>query len=424
MPESDRTIIVGGGIVGTSAAYYLARRGHAVTLLEQQATNTGASTGNAGIIALGHAPLPRPGLVGQTLRMLMRRTNPVYVAPRLDLDLFRWLWRFRRSCTTAHFDHCMDVLARLGHGAGACFEQIVGDERIDAEYHQSGWMEIYRTPESLQEGRGTAELTRSLGFQAETLDGDELRRREPAFRDEIVGAIHYTDSAFANPGRFLAALTDRAAAHGADIRAGVEVEHIDLDDDRFRSVHTTDGEAIDGARIVLAAGSWTTRLARTIGVSVPMQPGKGYHLNLARPDPCPSTTCVLAERFVAVTPLDGGLRLAGTVELSGINLDIVQRRVEMLRIGAERYVRGIADLDVESVWCGLRPCTADGLPVVGWAPRAQGVYIATGHAMMGFALGPVTGRLVSEAVLDGDTSIDIQALSPARFDGRRRRAAG
>jgi D-amino-acid dehydrogenase len=176
-----------------------------------------------------------------------------------------------------------------------------------------------------------------------------------------------------------------------------------------------DGRTIDADRLVLAAGSWTTRLARTIGIDIPMQPGKGYHVDLDETSHLPSTTCVLAETFVAATPLNGGLRLAGTVELSGMNLEIVQKRLEMLSVGARAYIRGIDEARVRSTWCGLRPLTADGLPVIGWAPGVDGVFVATGHAMMGFLLGPLTGRLASEALLDGKTSLDVAALAADRF---------
>ena len=167
---------------------------------------------------------------------------------------------------------------------------------------------------------------------------------------------------------------------------------------------------------------WTTELAARIGVRVPMQAGKGYHRNISRPTPCLSMASVLAERHVAVTPMAGLLRLSGTVEFSGINHRMVQKRLDMLTAAARQYLRGIGQTQTLSEWCGLRPCTADGLPVVGWAPRPGGVFIATGHARMGFTLGPVTGRLASECILDGRPSVDISALRAERFQPGARSA--
>jgi D-amino-acid dehydrogenase len=194
-----------------------------------------------------------------------------------------------------------------------------------------------------------------------------------------------------------------------------EARRLVVEDGRFRSVELSDGRRVDGDRVVLAAGSWTTGLAAAIGIRVPMQPGKGYHIDLSNIQVRPSTTSVLAETFVAVTPLGEGLRLAGTIELSGLDRRISRDRLERLMSGARSYLLGIERAEVVSEWCGLRPLTADGLPAIGWARGADGVFIATGHAMMGFLLGPLTGLLASEILLDGSPSIEIGPLSADRF---------
>jgi D-amino-acid dehydrogenase len=424
----ERTLVLGGGIIGVCAAYYLARRGEPVTLIDRGAFDTCASTGNAGIIALGHPPMPRPGLTRNVLRMLFNECNPLYIPPRLDIHLLRWLLGFRRACTDAHFAHTMRVLAELGWATGECFERIVEEEGLAAstEYHHTGWIEVCRTAGRLEQARAEAELLRGYGYTVDMLSGEELCLREPAFLPGVAGAAHYTDSRFAHPQKFLAELADRASRHGAELRTQAEVRAIVMRDGRFSAVELESGERIGGRRLVLAGGAWSTALARAIGVNVPMQPGKGYNMDLAWEEPAasrdvilPSTTCVLAETFVAVTPIGGGLRLAGTVEFSGMNDRLRPKRLEMLRTGARRYLRGIDTAKPVSTWCGLRPCTADGLPIVGWAPGAEGVFIATGHAMMGFALGPVTGKLIAEAMLDGRTSVDLSPLSPERYARKR-----
>ena len=146
-----------------------------------------------------------------------------------------------------------------------------------------------------------------------------------------------------------------------------------------------------------------------------MQAGKGYHVNLTAPDPCPSTACVLNETYVAVTPMGGGLRLAGTVELSGTNHRLMQKRVDMLSAGARNYLEGIDKTKIITSWCGLRPCTADGLPVIDWAPKVKNVFIATGHAKYGFAYGPITGKLTSDCVLGDSPSLDLSPMRADRF---------
>ncbi len=409
------TIVAGGGIVGVSAAYYLARRGHRVTLVEQHTIGSGCSFGNAGIIAIGHPPLPRPGLVKQVLKWMLDGGSPLYLPPRFDPQLVRWFWQFRRACTEEHFRYCMEVLAAMGREARACFEQIMGDEPMTCEYHREGWREVYSTEKGLARGRVEGELLAGYGFDVEVIDGDELRRRDPAFRDVVVGAVQFSESSFTDPYSFVTGLADRAQAHGAVLRTNAEIIEILQDGGQFSGVRLVSGERLEADTLVLAAGIWTTRLARSVGIRVPMQAGKGYHRNVTRPAPCPRVASVLAERHVAVTPMGNVLRLSGTVEFSGINDRLVPRRLERLTAAARHYLRGLGQSQTVSEWCGLRPCTADGLPVVGWAPGSPGVFVATGHARMGFTLGPVTGRLASECILDGEPSFDIGPLRVDRF---------
>ena len=428
--QPTHTIIIGAGIIGISAAYELARRGHRVTVLERANVASGASFGNAGIIAVGHTPLPRPGLGWNAIKWMFNRTSPLHIHPSLNPSLMRWLWRFWRSCTSAQVARLMPALAALSWLSIDRFEEIVREEKLDCDYHRAGWMEVFATESAMQHGVATAHMLEQFNIRHELLAGDALRARNPVFRDHVHGAIHYIDSAYADPERYVMQLAERAKQHGAAIRLNTPVQAVSLENNRFTSVQLAGGERIEGDVLVIAAGSWTTALARTLGVRVPMQPAKGYHLDLAGAAQMPMTTCVLAETFVAVTPLNRGLRLAGTLELSGINDRIDRKRVDMLRIGAARFMHGVENLAEQSVWCGLRPCAADGAPIIGWAPRKAGIYIATGHAMMGFTLGPGTGQVVAAEILDGKapvnspsfaqdgSRIELATMRPARFRPR------
>jgi D-amino-acid dehydrogenase len=310
----------------------------------------------------------------------------------------------------------MDVLAAHGKPAGEVFRRLVEDESLDCEYQPRGQYDVFLSEDGMRGGEEEAELMRGYGYEVELVDGDELRRREPAFRDEIVGAALYPERAFCNPGRFVVEMAERARNAGAEMRSGSTVERLLITDDRCAGVELEGGERIEADRVLLAAGIWSSALAKQIDIRLPMQAGKGYHLNLTAPEPYLQTGCVCAERYVAVTPMAGGLRLAGTLEFSGINHEIVQKRVDMLRLGAARYLRGIEQAEPLSTWCGLRPCTADGLPVVGWAPNVGDLFLATGHAMMGFLFGPLTGQVACGCLLEEPPSVDIGPLSPDRFN--------
>jgi D-amino-acid dehydrogenase len=437
MPKSSSTLIVGAGVVGLCTAYYLAKRGHKVTLLDRDSLEEdgkslmAASRGNAGIIALGHPPLPRPGLVWQTIKWMLDGGSPLYVPPRIDFDLFAWMWNFRKACTAEHFRRCMKILADFGWATGRCWDQLVEQENIDCEYRKTGWLDVFRTKEGMDHGMLEANLLREHDFDVQMMSGDDLRRNMPggaAFRKEIVGAAHYTDSRAVSPRKFMTHLTRRVQELGVEIHSNCKVLNLSSWSSRrtveavsSSSNSTPENRILSADTLVLAAGIWTTELAKSIGVKIPMQAGKGYHVMLKRPDPCPELACVLNETYVAVTPMDGGLRLAGTVELSGTNHRMMQKRVDMLTAGAANYLEGIDRSYITSKWCGLRPCTADGLPVIGWAPglpaqgEQGGVFIACGHAKYGLAYGPITGRIASECILDGKPSLDISSMRADRF---------
>lgn len=415
MPQDDRTIIIGGGIIGVCAAWHLARRGHAVTLLERDAIGSGASSGNAGIIAIGHPPLPRPGLARQVLKWMARGDSPLYVPPRLDLSMIKWFWNFHRACTQQWFEVCMKTLGDLGRLSREQFETMLADEDIDCQYDRRGWMEVYQTEKGFDTGRREAEIIRAQGFEAIELNRSALMQREPAFRDNVAGAVLFPESSFTEPMALLEQFAMAAQRRGAVLRTGAPVRRILTQGDRFAGVELERGEKIEGATLVLAAGIWSTGLADQLGVSIPMQAGKGYHRNIEMPQPALNIASVLAESHVAVTPMGGFLRLAGTVEFSGINDKLVQRRLDMMSEAAEQYMHNVADQPVISEWCGLRPCTADGLPVIGWAPRVANVFIATGHARMGLSLAPGTGRIIADMLLDDTSPIDLETMRADRF---------
>ncbi len=444
------TVVVGGGIVGACSAYYLARRGQRVTLLDRDRSFASASAGNAGIVALGHLPMPRPGLARQVLRWMLDPDSPLYIPPRLDIGLIRWFWRFQRACNRRQVEHCMQTLARLGHETILCWEDILATESIECDWRRGGWLDVFRTEAGRQQACEDAAVVARFGFDVAQLDGPALRAREPAFGGQVLGAVDYQESAFLDPARFMAGLSRCLAKRGVTIRvlggspaatgagapaptprdttdssslrnrvtrtpAGFEEVRLLVAGRQCWGVQLAGEEIIQADTVVLAAGIWTEQLAATVGVRVPMQAGKGYHLDLVMPEPPLRTACVLTESFVAITPMSDRLRLAGTVEFSGINERLVQRRADMLQRSAVVCLPAVGQVEILSRWCGLRPCTADGLPVVGWAPGVAGLFIATGHAKQGLTLGPITGRLVSECLLEGVPTLPLAALGPERF---------
>jgi len=413
---ADRHILViGGGIVGLSAAWYLVARGAAVTVVERDRIAASASAGNAGIVAVGHRPLPWPGRSRRALGWMLDRSSPLYIPPRLDLALLKWLWAFHQACRAERAAECMEIIGPLDRLSLRCWEEILAATGIGCRWERAGWLDIFASAAGRHQAEQEAAVSRRFGVRTEQLDGDALRERDPAFSTHVHGAVLYPESCILDPGRFLTGLVDQLRVAGVMIREETAVKQLIRRERRCIGAVLADGEAIEADTVVLAAGAWSTPLAHDAGVKLPMQAGKGYHLDLVAPVPAPRSGCVLVESSVAVTPMGDMLRLAGTLEFSGLNLHRHRRRVDMLRRAAGPYFQGVAEASEQEEWCGLRPCIADGLPVIDRAPYLDGLFLATGHAKMGLTHGPGTGKLIAEWLLDGEPSLDLSLLRADRF---------
>lgn len=410
--SSPRTVVVGGGVIGVATAYYLAKRGRAVTLVEQSDVGSGCSEGNAGQITPGHLPLPQPGTVGRNLGWVLRPTSPLYIRPRWDVGLFNWLWQFTRACNHRHLRTATEILGQLGHGSLELFEQLASD--LSFSYQRSGRLEVCRTPRALRAVQQEAALLRTLGFTSRLLSGSEVHEFEPAVTGTVAGGVYYPLSAHCNPQRLVTQMAAAAEALGVEFRPNTCVTDVCVRSHRVAGVEI-DGHEIEADAVVLACGSWSPDLARKVGLRLPIQPGKGYHLDIDRPAQCPRVPLVLVEERIFVTPIDDFLRLAGTMEFSGFNLKQNPARLDLLVAGSNRYLSGLDRATRRSQWCHLRPMTPDGLPVIGRIPGAGNLWIATGHGMLGLTQGPVTGKMIAELITTGEASLDLTTLRPDRF---------
>jgi len=413
-----RIVVVGGGVIGVCCAYYLAKRGAPVTLLERDEIGKGASFGNAGTIAPGHGPINKPGRVLQAVKSLRDQLSPLYVAPRLDPALAWWLWQFARKCTGGHVEHCLSVLGPMGHTTCELFRRLVDEESLDCGYRQSGYYEVFRDQAALEGANREAALLRAQGYRPETLAGPAIREREAAINQTVVGAVFFPEAGTVDPYRFVCELAVRAVNHGATVVTGTEVAEVLCARGAVSGVRTAAGDEVAGDVVLLAAGAYTPRLTRGLGISLPLQPAKGYHSDRDLKAGCTprlGNTIMLGEKSVFCTPMEGFVRFAGTLEFSGENHEIRRPRLEQLTDAAKLYLDGMAEDKALSEWCGLRPCVADGLPVIGPVPGLDGVFLATGHGMLGLTLAPVTGQLVADYILDGQPGMDLSAVRVDRF---------
>ncbi len=399
-----------------SCAYALAKAGAQVQLLERNEIGSGASGGNAGTVAVGHPPLNRRGRLKQVLSSLLDQESPLYIPPRWDPNLWRWLRDFVRYCTDEHVEECMKVMAPLGKKALQSFDDIIEEEAIECGYIRSGYYKVCVTEPGLVSARNEAAAIEAYGYHPECISSEELRRREPEFSSELLGGIHYPESRSLNPLKFLKALTESAKLRGARISEGVSVLSMSIISGRVVGLRTNEGE-VGADAVVLATGPFSAGILNEVGIQLPLQPGKGYHrdysLGLGGAPPI-KVACELSEASVFCTPMGDFVRFAGTMEFSGLNRVMRTPRLDQLTNAARRCFPGLGSDGPKSEWCGLRPMASDGMPIIGSIQDIKGLSVATGHGMLGLTLGPVTGEMIAREILDADEP-QLKKLSPSRF---------
>ena len=413
----DRVLVVGGGLVGLCSAWYLARRGVDVVVLERAELGAGASRGNAGIVAAGHPPLNRPGKVRHSLPHLFDARSPLYVPLRRDLGVWRWLAEFARHCTRRHERHCLETLAPLGLDTLACFDDIVGEEGIGCDYRRGSYLEVCIGGKAMAKARDDAALMRARGYQPEVVDGGQVREVEPALGPRVAGGVLFPETRILDPYLFLLGLAEAARRRGVSIREGTTVRRLTVAGGAVRGVETADGGRVAADVVVLATGPFSLALAEQVGCRLPIQPGKGYHREVAvGPGGAPTmrVACTNRETGIICTPLDGRVRFVGTMEFTGYDLELNPVRLEQLTLKPRAWLPTLGDAPPVSEWCGLRPMSPDGLPFVGALGDIAGLSVAVGHGNLGLTLSAVTGQMVANQIT-GTGDPRLAPFSPARF---------
>jgi D-amino-acid dehydrogenase len=413
---SKHLVIIGGGVIGLCTAHYAVQRGHRVTLIERLPRgHDGCSFGNAGMIVPSHfIPLAAPGIVGTAFKWMWNPESPFHIKPRLDFDLLSWGWRFMRAATSAHVRRAAPLIRDLSFASRACFEELAAS--LDFGLVKRGLLMLCKTQHALDEEAKTAALAVGLGIPAEVLDAKATVALDPGVRMDVAGGVYYPRDCHLSPGRLMAALHDGLESAGAKFLHETGVTGWRTSGRRVTAVLTDKGE-FTADEYVLCGGSWSPGVARDLRVRLPMQAGKGYSLTLTNPRQLPQICAIFSEARVAVTPMGGTLRFGGTMEIAGLSERINPRRVQGIIHAIPRYYPDFTPADFEGIqpWSGLRPCSPDGLPYVGRFAAYDNLSTATGHAMMGLSLGPVTGRLMAEVLSGEKPSLDLTLLSPDRY---------
>jgi D-amino-acid dehydrogenase len=413
--QKQDVLILGGGVIGLSCALFLLKQGRSVRILEKHTVGGATSHGNCGTITPSHAiPLAAPGMIGKALKYMTQADAPFYVKPSTDLALLEWLLRFSLRCNVKDMRQSAFAKASLLNGSRALLQTTIEQHRLDCAFSASGVMYAFNTQQGLDDMLHELPLLRECNVRSEVLSAAELAQREPALKPSMVGGVFFPDDAHFRPDAYCAELARVVRELGGVIEENCEVQALQCEAGVIKSVRTSCGDYVAND-IVMAMAVWSTALAKSIDLNLPIQPGKGYSITYNKPEIMPKTPLVLSERSVCVTAWPDGYRLGSTMEFSGFDDKLNAKRLAALERGAHEYLHEPYGDEVYERWYGWRPMTYDDLPIIGKSPKHENLFLATGHGMLGMSMSAITGKLIAELITEQTPCVDVMPFCASRF---------
>ena len=421
--------ILGSGVIGTTAAYYLAKAGHEVTVLERQngpALET--SFANAGEVSPGYsAPWAGPGVPVKAIKWLLMQHSPLVIKPMLDPAMWRWGIAMLRNCTEARYRINKSRMVRLAEYSRDCLKQLRADTGIAYDERMLGTLQLFRTQKQLDGTAKDIEILQQYGVPCQLLDREGYLQYEPALnevKDKFVGALRLPGDETGDCFKFTSALAKMAAAIGVRFRYGVQIHRLKGDDHGISAVDT-DAGPVFADRDLLALGSYSTAMLAPLGVDIPVYPVKGFSITVPITDAtkAPESTIMDETHKVAVTRLGDRIRVGGTAQLSGFDLQLNESRRSTLEFVVTDLFPHGGDVSKAEFWTGLRPMTPDGTPIVG-PTRIPNLWLATGHGTLGWTMATGTGRLLADWMSGARPEIDTEGLTIDRYRRRQSPVAG
>ncbi len=407
--------VVGAGVIGVACAWALANRGLSVAVIERNQIGYGCSFGNAGWLTPSLAlPLAQPGTLLKALSWLLDPESPLYIEPRLDPALLRWLLGFLWASRKGPFWRATPAFLELSRHSVQAWEELSRRSSISFGFERHGLVSVYETERAFDRGRRLAEQLARFNVPFQVWSASEVRTREPAVIGPQVGACYFPDDAHCEPFAAVQALAEEARARGVTFYEQTEHYAVDLKGHKIERLRTTRG-SIQAKEVVLATGFESRRLSQLFGLKLPIFGAKGYTLLVPRLRHHPQRSIYLTERKIAINPHRHCLRLGGTLELVRDDQSIRRRRVHAILKGAISMLDLPQPLEVLEVWRGLRPCSPDGLPLIGRARGFSNLWLATGHQMAGLKTAPATGELLADLLTGSTPQFDPEPFRADRY---------
>ena len=398
-----------------STAYFLQKEGCEVTIIDRSNMESGTSYTNAGYVCPSHfIPLAAPGVVRSGLRWMLDASSPLYIKPSLNSDFLKWAWAFNKSATSSHVQKNAVHLRYFTVFSQELFQSIKKEEQFSFHYDKKGLLMLCQSARQLEKELEILSMANNFNIHAKEISKSELKILEPSIEINGVGGVYFKNDHHSTPSDFMNQLKAHLKSKGVRVFPNETVVDFKMKQGKIESV-VADKQTLYSEEFVMASGSWSADLCKKMGLKLLLQAGKGYSMNTQLSTGI-SIPTILAEAKIAVTPMDGFTRFAGTMEIAGINQTINRKRVEVIAKAATHYYPSVqlSAQEIEAATCGLRPLSPDGLPYLGKPQSCENITIATGHAMLGWTLGPGTGKLVSELSLNKKTSLELSPYHPNR----------
>jgi D-amino-acid dehydrogenase len=407
-------LIVGAGIIGSSIGAELSRRGAKVCVIDKGTVGKGCSYGNAGWMTPCFAmPLPMPGMLLKSMKWLMDPQSPLYINPSLAWDLASWMMAFLKAMNETQARRAVECLVVLSQKSLQEYEKL-GQKYPEIRFEQKGLLMVSRTEAGVASAVEELNYVKNLGVPGKVLNSDDIQAMEPALKAPLLGGVYFSQEAMAEPYLVVQAMAKEIRSHGGEILENTELHDMVVNNGRIEKVLTSAGE-IHAKQVIVATGSWSKSMAKMLRLRVPILGGKGYAMIVPSLEKQPQYPMMLVEKKIAITPRQNTLRIAGTFELVDQDFSITQKRVENIKRGAREFLHLPEELQVQELWAGLRPCTPDGVPLIGRHGSINNLVLAVGHQMLGLQSGSGTGVLVADVVEGKTPFVDMGVLDPNRF---------